>query len=362
MDADLKLVGTLFENLPEPEWANEFLKGVCEATRSPAGAVLQVDVASRKQTLPAYVGQAREMAVAFERKHAESNPWRPADESRGPPPGSVVVPDDVLPLSTLRRTAFWADFLRPMQVDHGCGVIGFRSTDKVVSITLLRSARDGLYSTEERSWLGRLAPHWVNACNLRDRLAPAKRNGWDAARVFDMMGTAAFLLDDHGKCAHWNAAADEQLRDGSLVRLRGGRLVAASPSQGAIVPDGAGPTVLRRKDGSVGGHAAAHRLPGNGALGVAPAVVFVDPMQAAAPERLKHTLAILYGLTPRESELALRLADGADLAEAAEAMGLTPGATRTRLKTVYWKSGVGHQAGLVALVRSVRTVIGRGCL
>lgn len=358
MDADLKLIGTLFENLAEPDWASAFLAGVCEATNSPAGALLQVDVASRRQTLPAYVGQGREMAVAFERKHAEGNPWRPADESSGPPPGSVVVPDDALPLSTLRRTAFWSDFLRPMQVDHGCGLIGFRSPQKVVSLTLLRSSRRGVYGAEERAWLGRLALHWVNACSLRNRLVADERNESDAALALDALGTAAFFLDERGQCARWNAAADSLLSGGDLVRIRGGHLVAAHPGSGALFASTGAPTVLRRRDGSVAGHAASHRLPGHGALGGARAVVFVDTVEATRPQALRQALAAVYGLTPREAELAELLSSGLELTEVAAAMGVSVEGVRTRLKVAYGKFGAKNQAALVALVRSLRAVVG----
>ncbi|TDR46549.1 LuxR family transcriptional regulator [Tahibacter aquaticus] len=358
MDADNRLVGALFENLTETDWANAFLAGVCEATRSPAGAVLQVDVASRKQTLPAYFGQGHAMAVAFEQEHAIRNPWRPVDESKGPPPGSVVVPDDFLPLSSLRRTEFWADFLRPMRVDHGGGLIGFRSQERVVSLTLLRSAHAGPYDAQERAWLRRVAPHWVNACNLRNRLVPDESYGSDATRALDALGTAAFFFDERGRCTRRNAAADLLLSQGDLVRLRGGHLVAAHPDSGALFASTGATTALRRRDGSVAGHAAAHRLPGHGALGSARTVVFVEPVEATRPRALRQALAAVYGLTPREAELAVRLADGDDLPRAAGQMGIAPGAARTRLKVVFGKTGVRHQGGLVALVKSLRAVLG----
>ncbi len=353
-----RLIGTLFENLGESDWAAAFLAGVCSETRSHAAAVLQVDVASRRQVLPAYYGQGAEMAAAFELTHAAGNPWRPADESRGPPTGSVIVPDDVLPVSTLRRTAFWADFLRPMQVDHGCGVIGLRTPERVLSMTLLRSSRRGTYDARERAWLSRLAPHWVNACRLRTRLTPTDRADSDAAGAFDVLGTAAFLLDERGQCVRWNASADALLHDGTLVRLRGGRLVASSPGGNAMFAASARPTVLRRPDGTVAGHATAQVLPGHGALGRARTVVFVAPVAATRPRAVQQALAAVHGLTAREAELSCRLADGAELSQAAEAMGITPGAARTRLKVIFGKTGARHRGGLVALVRSLYTLLG----
>ena len=355
MDGDLRLVGALFEQLDAPDWASAFLTGVCVETRSPAAAVLHVDVATRRQTLPAYFGQGAAMALAFEQTHASGNPWRPADESRGPPAGSVVVPDDLLPFAALRRTAFWSDFLRPMDVDHGGGVIGLRDAHQVISLTLLRSARHGPYDARERAWLGHIAPHWVNACRLRRRLPKSDELNRSAAHALDRIATAVFFLDEQGHCTNWNAAADELLRLGHLVRLRGNRLVAACEDGVRHLPS-TGMVVLRRLDGDVAGHATMHALPGHGTLASARAVVFVDAIETTAPERLQRALRTIYGLTTREAELAVWLANGADLAEASESMGITPGAARTRLKSIYGKTGVRHQGGLVGLVRSLRAV------
>lgn len=352
-----RLIGRLFEHLTEPDWASAFLAGVCSETRSHAAAVLQVDVATRRQTLPAFFGQGADVARAFEQTHASGNPWRPADECLGPAAGAVVVPDDVLPLTRLRKTAFWADFLRPMDVDHGGGLIGLRDSTSVVSLTVLRSNRRGSYDARERAWLGRLGPHWTNACRLRSRLVPADASSVDAARAFDVMGSAAFLLDERGQCVRWNPSAEALLKDGTLVRLRGRRLVATCPADGLAFVPTAGPAVLRNRQGSVVGHAAAHPLPGHGPLGAARAVVFVDAVRTGRPGDIRGALAALYGLTPREAELASRLADGIGLADAAEVMGITDGAARTRLKTVYAKVGVKHQTGLVALVRNLRSVL-----
>lgn len=348
-----RMIGTLFETLAEPDWASGFLAEVCAETRSHAAAILQVDVRTRRQTLPAYYGQGSDMAAAFELPHAAGNPWRPPDESKGPPAGAVVVPDDDLPLARLRKTAFWADFLRPMNVDHGGGVIGLRDAHQVISLTLLRSSRRGPYDARERDWLARLAPHWVNACALRARLAPDDGLGRASRQALDCLGTATFFLDEHDRCIGWNSAADELLRDGGLVRLRGGRLVARAPGSGAMFAATTRPTVLRRPDGSTAGHATAHALPGHGALGRARTAVFVEPTQTRAPERLRRALMAAYALTAREAELAVWLADGLDLSQVAATMGVSTEGVRTRLKVVYGKTGVRNQSALVSLVKSL---------
>jgi DNA-binding CsgD family transcriptional regulator len=183
--------------------------------------------------------------------------------------------------------------------------------------------------------------------------------GLDAVHAMDALSTAVFFLDNVGRCTRWNAAAEALLREGSLVRMRGGRLVATSLGPGSMVLATSGPTVMRRKDGTVAGHVATHALPSGGAFGGASAVVFVDQVQASRPLDVQQALRAAFGLTPKEAELAVRLADGAELATVAETMGISVGGTRTRLKTIYGKVGVRHQAGVVAVAGSLRRVLGR---
>jgi len=68
-----------------------------------------------------------------------------------------------------------------------------------------------------------------------------------------------------------------------------------------------------------------------------------------APERVGN-LACLYDLPQREAELAVALADGRSIAEAASAMGLTLETARNYSKRLYAKLGVSGQAQLVRLV------------
>jgi DNA-binding CsgD family transcriptional regulator len=62
----------------------------------------------------------------------------------------------------------------------------------------------------------------------------------------------------------------------------------------------------------------------------------------------------LFGLTPKEATLALRLAAGESLLEASERLGIKPNTARTHLRSIFTKTGVDRQAKLVrALLRSV---------
>ncbi|MEZ5744100.1 MAG: helix-turn-helix transcriptional regulator [Sphingomonadaceae bacterium] len=82
----------------------------------------------------------------------------------------------------------------------------------------------------------------------------------------------------------------------------------------------------------------------------APAMLAVYRLaRTPSPARIER-LAQLFDLPPREAELAIALADGLSIAEAAETMGLTIETARNYSKRLYAKLGVSGQAQLVRKV------------
>jgi DNA-binding CsgD family transcriptional regulator len=65
---------------------------------------------------------------------------------------------------------------------------------------------------------------------------------------------------------------------------------------------------------------------------------------------LAETLRQRFGLTPAESRLALALADGMGLREAADRNGVRLSTARVQLKAIFWKTETHRQAELVALL------------
>lgn len=78
------------------------------------------------------------------------------------------------------------------------------------------------------------------------------------------------------------------------------------------------------------------------------ALFVVDP---AAPIRIDtRGLSETYGLTPREASVAAMLSRGADIAQAAETLGVCTATARQYLKRALDKTGTHRQANLVRLV------------
>ena len=79
------------------------------------------------------------------------------------------------------------------------------------------------------------------------------------------------------------------------------------------------------------------------------ALMFVtDP--SAAPPPLERTLCELYGLTPAEAGVAVRLVTGAPLCDVADELGISMNTARTHLRRVFAKTRTRGQSDLVRLL------------
>ncbi len=76
----------------------------------------------------------------------------------------------------------------------------------------------------------------------------------------------------------------------------------------------------------------------------------VDEGEAEALALLRQA----FGLTPSEAKIALYLADGKSLEEAAQEMTIAHETTRSHLKSIFRKTGTHRQGELVALVARLR--------
>jgi DNA-binding CsgD family transcriptional regulator len=85
-----------------------------------------------------------------------------------------------------------------------------------------------------------------------------------------------------------------------------------------------------------------------------------DPERQSVPSAA--TVGKLFDLTEAEARLALALAEGQRIEEAAISLGITLSSARTYLKRVFGKAGVTRQAELVRLILAAPTLVDLGTL
>lgn len=180
--------------------------------------------------------------------------------------------------------------------------------------------------------------------------------------ALEASGRAVLGLDEAGRVLAVSPAAETLL--GDALRIRNGALEVADPALRARLadlvdaairpdpqrPDGMPPPLGIRLGSGRTLHVDALPLPRD----VSPprrivALLFLRETCGASGS-MAETLRQRFGLTPAETRLALALAEGMGLREAAERNGVRLSTARVQLKSIFWKTETHRQAELVALL------------
>jgi DNA-binding CsgD family transcriptional regulator len=260
-------------------------------------------------------------------------------------------------------SALYNDVIRQANGFYGAGVIGLIPSGPF-HLSICRPRNDHDFDADEVRTLQMLLPHIATAVELSMRLRSASEGHASLLRVLDRLDSGVILADAGGVPVYANtkalsivAEADGLALNGALTaatpeatrQLRTALAQAASDSASEPVrlalerPSHRPPLQLSFlpiwRLGAV--------VPGSGNAAVA---IFLT-VPGARPSIDQQMVADAYRLTRRESEVAVRLAEGHDLASVAHDLGIRVAAARQYLKRVFDKTGVHNRAALVALIR-----------
>jgi DNA-binding CsgD family transcriptional regulator len=254
-------------------------------------------------------------------------------------------------------------------------------TDSTLSMAALqRSKRQGHATQSEIEAFAAFRPHLGRALRIQGRLAALEQESSSAWSVIEDASFGIVVLTGDRRIWRCNREAERIMAEGGEIDGQGGKLAARRPIDNAALQRliaGAVEIAHGRGrdggvgDGGVGGGSGSMALakrasPRPYAVLVAPvperaaplalagpaAVVFLtDPDHA--PETPAQLLRRVYGLTRKEAQLALALAGGATLADAAEGMRIAEGTARRHLAAIFARTGIHRQAELVRLILSL---------
>jgi DNA-binding CsgD family transcriptional regulator/PAS domain-containing protein len=275
-----------------------------------------------------------------------------------------------LPEAAIRRHEFYNWLTRE------CGVkyfIGSRMLDEgalssFVSVEF--TAKQGHPDPAAIELFGLVSRHVANAWRMSRAQAQAERIDDLAMFLLDHTPWGVVTLDQDGAVLSVNAVARTAIRRSDGLAIVRGQLRALRAAddrslqaeigrslrsaQGQSLHPGAALAVGRRETALSYGlrimplRHAAGRQPRH-----LPAVVILiaDPALPRLPGR--DEVMALCGLTPREAELALCLARGSALEEAAAVMRISRNTARTHLANALHKTCARNQTALVALIRAL---------
>lgn len=293
----------------------------------------------------------------------------------GLPAAVAVARQSVKSDESYFRSSLYNEIFAPQGLAHAAVVCAFRSSDTFVPLGIFNQ-KNKEFGQREYAVLKVVLPHLERAINIGMRigLLETRRAGND--EILNRLPFGVILLESDGSVREMNDAAQTIVAAQDGLSVRQGKLHAACLTDHAALQDMIA-SALRVTHGGYTDQGAAlpisrpsmaqpllliampspgpDRLPLLARHGV---VVFViDPDQRTSPSQA--LLMRLFDLTPTESKLASRLAEGTALGDAALQLGMRADTARKHVKNIFRKTGAGRQSDLVRLVINSAAVLER---
>ena len=261
---------------------------------------------------------------------------------------------------------YFRDFVAPQGIVDAVAVGLARQPDMVATMTGGIHGSAAPVTEEEMDGLRIIAPHLRRAVTIANLFDDMRSENAMFSAALETSRAAILLVDQRLGIVHANALAQNMLSKGDPIREHQGRLALREElSQDALANAAAAPPInlgrsgagipTRRLDGSP---VLVHVLPLNdgrlrkGMVARAAAAIFVAP--SPAPIDLPgEALSLLFDLTPAEARVMELIADGQDIADAAQTLSVAQSTVKTHLLRVYQKTGTRGQKDLSTLARGI---------
>jgi DNA-binding CsgD family transcriptional regulator len=237
----------------------------------------------------------------------------------------------------------------------------------MLSASIYRTPQQGAYERSEIALINRLVAHLKAASELALHVGLASTRSM--ADAFTAAGHPVALIGRSGHVLYMSASCEALVGNG--LQVKAGRLgsweVNADRAFAAAIDRAArheselkepcASVVLPRRGGLRPLIAQVIPIVGaaNDFLSLVSAIVILTDFEAVSAGPTRQVLGQAFGLTPSEARLAAQIAAGETLPEIALAERTSRETLRSRLKSIFHKTGTSRQAELVLLLSKLAT-------
>lgn len=369
LDTSDRLIGLAYEASLDPDCWPVLLDGLRKHLHADSGLLRLYDDRCTELNLNLTVGFDPAYQRLYRERFVQDDPVR--DRVAELPPGRMRRGDEVIPFSSLRRTPFYNEYMRPQGKRHLLGGPLLRESGLVAIFGVQRRGRRGAFIREQSRWLAWMAGHLQRALRLYLHGARLDSRCRALSSLLDASPTAVFGIDGSGQVLLMNAPAEQLISGDSPLYLRDGRLHSHDRHGERELQRQIADTLVAAAEGAVGrpyaGTVCADRSPSDIPTGVL-TIPWTDPIHndvgsarqlralvLIGPSQLEHAgaadvVATLLQLTRAEARLVVALVECGTLEAAAERSGIRIGTARDYIKSALQKTGCRRQGELIRTV------------
>jgi DNA-binding CsgD family transcriptional regulator/PAS domain-containing protein len=269
----------------------------------------------------------------------------------------IILGDDVLPTSELKRSEWYNDFLHGYDILYLMGARLIRPDQSFAPVyaSFYRSPRSEPFGGLEARLYAHLVPHIRRSMEVRGRLSASRIHGADATAALDALAHPIFLLDRTGRVLFMNRSAVREARKQGGIRIRDGRLVLVHHEDNqaldqaiARVATGrpaAVETIAIRRSEAASEIILVAPLPR--ASGVKASAIVIVGDRGGRNRNRSAEFARIYGLTPTEIRLVEQLSAGLSIQDIAMDRQVAVDTVNKQVKKIMAKNGCHRQVDIV---------------
>ena len=281
----------------------------------------------------------------------------------GLPPDKVLTVEEMIGAGDWHTSDFYKQFVEPYDIRYLLGFDLYTKDGSECRFRVCRSHASQPFSDRDRAVCEALLPHLKRSIELHSRLDHIESERRLYAGAVDRMMLGTVVFDETGTIMKTNKVADEILRAHDGIQMSNGTLEAKYSTENRALQQFIRQALenathlpqamsITRPSGLAKYGVAIRSVPlsewSEGRHRPAVMVFLRDPehKSQASPDVIQS----LFELTPAEAALALLLADGMTLEEAADDLNIRKNTARAHLRSIFSKTGVTRQTALVRLL------------
>lgn len=300
------------------------------------------------------------------------NPWTPYWSAAKS--GLVALSEEVCPARLFSNTEFYNDWLRPQKdADAAAGLKLIGGDGETIQFVIHFPMQNSeAYGQATAEVLRRIRSSLGRSISLSRLMRAGTEGAVAAAALVERGRCAAFVIEGNRLIREANQLAVQLFSSGRSVIVRNNRCFLADSDADARF----GSVLERLSKGFPTGGASFSFRTAKGAMRVTMAalpaassssslaallpprqlvlVIVTDLAPSAADTPDLSTLRAAFGLTPAEISFCQRLLLGESVSDAAELLGISVETARTRLKSIFHKTGTSRQGQLMLFLSKLR--------
>lgn len=290
--------------------------------------------------------------------------WTPFSNQ---PVDKVFRQQDVLSEEEWVASDYYQENCTVQNVHHVMGADISTESAGTFRVRITRPKTAPAFDENDKALCQQLVPHFRQALHVHNLIGRSESLGRMYADAINRLSVATILLTESGTVQKLNDYAQQLLDHADGLKLVGDRLEASYPSDNKELQKRIKEAFEARARGeALSGEALSVTRPsGEVNLGI---VFETIPDDGWADDKEQPTLLLyvrdavnkssvsataakeLFDFTPAETALALELANGLSLEDAAENLGIMRNTARAHLRAIFSKTGVRRQAELVRVM------------